>query len=110
MFKANKLCRIAKGTYYQSKAGRYGFVPPSQKEIVATLAEPDKGTVGGYWPHNNLKLTKQVAKTIEVFSSQIDQQTKNISNVLLQFCNLVYTPKIKEMSHMLEVLRTFGEI
>ncbi len=82
----------------------------SQKEIVAAFTEPDKGTVVGYSLYNSLKLTTQVAKTVEVFSSEIEQRTKNISNVLLQFCNLVYTPEVKGMIHMLEVLQNFGEI
>ena len=110
MCKAGSLCRIAKGTYYRPKTSKYGIVPPSQKEIVAAFTEPDKGTVVGYSLYNSLKLTTQVAKTVEVFSSEIEQRTKNISNVLLQFCNLVYTPEVKGMIHMLEVLQNFGEI
>ena len=93
--KAGELCKIAKGTYYRPKASKYGIVPPSQKEIVSAFTEPDKGTVVGYSLYNNLKLTTQVSKTVEVFSSALEQQTKNISNVLLQFCNLVYTPEVK---------------
>ena len=108
--KAGELCKIAKGTYYRPKASKYGIVPPSQKEIVSAFTEPDKGTVVGYSLYNNLKLTTQVSKTVEVFSSALEQQTKNISNVLLQFCNLVYTPEVKGMIHMMEVLQNFGEI
>ena len=85
--KAGELCKIAKGTYYRPKASKYGVVPPSQKEIVSAFTEPDKGTVVGYSLYNNLKLTTQVSKTVEVFSSALEQQTKNIGNVLLQFCN-----------------------
>lgn len=110
MCRAGTLCRIAKGTYYRPKMSKYGIVPPTQKEIVAAFTEPDKGTVVGYSLYNSLKLTTQVAKTVEVFSSQIEQQKKNISNVLLQFCNLVYTPEVKGMIHMLEVLQNFSEI
>ncbi|MBQ9931524.1 MAG: hypothetical protein IJO79_04150 [Firmicutes bacterium] len=110
MCKAGTLCRIARGTYYRPKASKYGMVPPSQKEIVAAFTEPDKGTVVGYSLYNSLNLTTQVPKTVEVFSSQIEQQTKNISNVFLQFCNLVYTPEVKSMIHMLEVLQNFSEI
>ena len=96
--KAGSLCKIAKGTYYRPKTSKYGIVPPSQNEIVSAFTKPDKGTVIGYSLYNNLKLTTQVSKTIEVLSSALDQQTKNISNVLLQFCNLIYTPKIKRMT------------
>ena len=113
---ADQLCKaVSEETYYQTlgrmcKTSKYGIVPPSQKEIVAAFTEPDKGTVVGYSLYNSLKLTTQVAKTVEVFSSEIEQRTKNISNVLLQFCNLVYTPEVKGMIHMLEVLQNFGEI
>lgn len=108
--KAGNLCKIAKGTYYRPKTSKYGIVPPSQREIVAAFTEQGKGTVVGYSLYNSLKLTTQVSKTIEVFSSALDQQTKNISNVLLQFCNLIYTPEVSDMVHMLEVLQNFGEI
>lgn len=108
--KAGELCKIAKGTYYRPKASKYGIVPPSQREIVAAFTEQEKGTVVGYSLYNNLKLTTQVSKTVEVFSSALEQQTKNISNVLLQFCNLIYTPEVSGMIHMLEVLQNFSEI
>lgn len=108
--KAGELCKIAKGTYYRPRVSKYGIVPPSQKEIVSAFTEPDKGTVVGYSLYNRLKLTTQVSKNVEVFSSALEQQTKNISNVLLQFCNLVYTPEVKGMIHMMEVLQNFSEI
>lgn len=108
--KTGDLCRIAKGTYYRPRKGKYGVVPPTQKEIVEFFTEPNIGTVVGYSLYNSMKLTTQVSKTVEVFSSQLQQQTKNISNVLLQFCNLVYTPEVKGMIHMLEVLKNFNEI
>lgn len=108
--KAGELCKIAKGTYYRPKVSKYGIVPPSQKEIVSTFTEPDKGTVVGYFLYNSLKLTTQLSKTVEVFSSALEQQTKNISNVLLQFCNLIYTPEVKGTIHIMEVLKNFGEI
>lgn len=110
MCKAGSLCRIAKGTYYRPKTSKYGIVPPSQKEIVAAFTEPDKGTVVGYSLYNSLKLTTQVAKTVEVLSSRMEQQTKTISNVFLQFCDLVYTPEVKRTLHVLEVLQNFSEI
>ena len=110
MCKSGTLCRIAKGTYYRPKSSKYGIVPPSQKEIIAAFTEPDKGTVVGYSLYNSLKLTTQVSKNIEVLSSQLNQQTKNISNVLLQFCDLVYTPEVKRTIHILEVLQNFSQI
>lgn len=108
--KAGTLCKIAKGTYYRPKASKYGIVPPSQREIVSAFTEPDKGTIVGYSLYNNLKLTTQISKTVEIFSSALEQQTKSISNVLLQFCNLTYTPEVNGIIHMMEVLQNFSEI
>lgn len=110
MCKSGDLCRISKGTYYRPKIGRFGVIPPSQKEIVSAFTEQETGTIVGYSLYNKLRLTTQVSKTIEVLSSQIEQQTKNISNVLLQFCNLTYSPDISGMIHMMEVLQNFDSI
>lgn len=108
--KAGSLCKIAKGTYYRPKESRFGVVSPSQKEIVSAFTEPDKGTVVGYCLYNSLKLTTQISKTVEVFSSALEQQTKRISNVQLQFCNLIFSPEVKGMIHMMEVLQNFSQI
>lgn len=108
--KAGTLCKIAKGTYYRPKASRYGIVPPSQCEIIAAFTNDKKGTVVGYSLYNHLKLTTQVSKKVEVFSSALEQQTKNIRNVSLQFYPLVYTPEVNNTIHMMEVLQDFEEI
>lgn len=108
--KAGKLCKITKETYYRPKSSKYGIVSPSQEEIVVAFTEQGKGTIVGYSLYNSLKLTTQVFKTVEVFSSALEQQTKNISNVILRFCNLIYTPEVISMIHMMEVLQNFGNI
>lgn len=108
--KSGSLCRIAKGTYYRPKIGKYGIIPPSQKNIVSAFTAQNTGTIVGYALYNQLKLTTQVSKTVEVFSSAIEQQTKSIRNVLLQFHNLNYTPEIKAAVSMLEVLQNFDQI
>ena len=108
--KAGELCKIAKGTYYRPKTSKNGIIPFSQKEIISAFTQPDKGTVVGYCLYNDLKLTTQVSKTVEVLSSALDQQTKTISNVLLQFCDLTYTPEVKDTISIMDVLQNFGRI
>ena len=83
MCKSGELSKIAKGTYYRPKTGKYGIVPPSQREIVNAFIENKCGTVIGYSLFNSLRLTTQVSKTIEVLSSQIEGQTKTIQNVFV---------------------------
>ncbi len=104
------LCRISKGTYYRPQKSKYGVVPLSQKEILAAFTEPDAGTIMGYALYNNLKLTTQIPKVIEAISSRLDCQTKTIGAVSLRFCELTYTPEIKNMVHMLDILQNFNEI
>lgn len=108
--KAGELCKLAKGTYCRPKRGKYGIIPPSQEKIVATFTENEKGTVAGYALYNKLKLTTQISKTVKVFSSALEQQTKNIGNVSVQFCNLVYTPEATGIIHMMDVLQNFDQI
>lgn len=108
--KNGALRKIAKGTYYRPKTSKYGIVPPSQKEIVSVFTEPNAGTVVGYSLYNRLRLTPQVGKTIEAFSSRLTQQTKTVSNVRLNYCNLVFTPEVKAIIHMMDVLQNFSEI
>lgn len=108
--KAGCLCKIAKGTYYRPKQGRFGIVPPSQREIVSAFTSNESGTIVGYALYNLLKLTTQVPKTVEVLSSQIDQQTKTIQNVYITQCKLSYTDEVERVVHMMNVLQNFEEI
>ena len=110
MCKAGALQRIAKGTYYRPKKSKYGIVPLPQKEIVAAFTEPDAGIVVGYTLYNELKISTQVPKTIEALSSRLDQRTRKIGGISLRSCELVYTPEVKTMIAMLEVLQNFSDI
>lgn len=108
--KSGDLCKIAKGTYFRPKTSKYGIVPPSQQEIISAFTEPDTGAVVGYSLYNRLKLTTQVTKTVEIYSARIGQQTKQIGTISLRFCDLVYTPEVRSMIYMLEVLQNFSRI
>lgn len=108
--KSGELCRLARGIYYRPKKSKYGIVPLSQKEIVSAFTEPNRGMVVGYSLYNSLKLTTQVSKTIEVYSSQIEQRTKKIGNIHIRFCDLEFTPEVKSTIQMLDVLLNFNEI
>ena len=107
---AGDLRKLAKGTYYRPKIGRYGTVPPSDQEIIKPFIEDDKGTVVGYKLYNTLNLTTQISKKIEILSSKLDQQTKTIRNVYIQHYDIDYTEENKNIIHMLDVLKNFDSI
>ena len=110
MCKTGTLCKLSKGTYYRPKLGRYGIVPPSEQEIVETFTQNKNGTIIGYRLYNQLNLTTQVPKRIEVLSSQLNQQSKTIRNIHITQHKLKYTEDVKSVIHMLEILKNFYSI
>lgn len=110
MCKSGELVKIAKGTYHIPKTGRFGIVPPSEKEIVSAFTEHGTGTVVGYSLYNTLNLTTQISKNINVMSSELEGFTKTIRNVTVHLVPLRYTETVKNMVHGLDVLQNFSSI
>ena len=106
--KAGSLCKIAKGTYYRPKPD--SDLPPSQQEIVSAFTEPDMGTIVGPALYRQLQLSQQPADTVEVLSCALEQQTRSIGNVALQFYKLTYTPQVRQTVQMMDVLQNFHKI
>ena len=110
MCKSGELIKIAKGTYHLPKIGKYGIVPPSEKEIINTFIKDGTGTIVGYSLYNALNLTTQVAKSIEVMSSALDSFTKTIRNVTVNQVQIDYSENVINMIHGLEVLQNYYNI
>ena len=110
MCKSGELVKIAKGTYHLPKVSKYGIVPPSEKEIISTFTKNGTGTIVGYSLYNSLDLTTQVAKSIEVMSSTLENLTKTIKNVVVYKVQIDYTENVKNMIHSLEVLQNYYNI
>lgn len=110
MCKSGDLVKIAKGTYHRPKVGRYGVIPPSEREIVSAFTKNGTGTIIGPSLYNRLELTTQIPKTVDVLSSSLEGTTKTIRNVRVYQVQLDYTIEIEGMIHSLEVLQNFGTI
>lgn len=110
MCESGELIKIAKGTYHLPKVSKFGIVPPSEKEIIATFTDNESGTVVGYSLYNALNLTTQVSKTITVMSSAIEGLTKSIRNVVVYQMPLKFSKEITSMIQGLEVLQNFNTI
>lgn len=110
MCKSGELVKIAKGTYHLPKVSKYGIVPPSEKEIISAFTKNGTGTIVGYSLYNALDLTTQVAKSIEVMSSTLENLTKTIRNVVVHQVQIDYTEDVKNMIHSLEVLQNYYNI
>ncbi len=110
MCKSGELSKIAKGVYYRPKVGKYGTVPPSEREIVSAFTENETGMEIGYTLYNALNLTTQVPKTVTVLSSALEGFSKSIRNVVIERQELQFTEPVKNMVGALEVFQNFSQI
>lgn len=108
--KEGKLSKVAQGTYCKSKTGRFGVLPPSEKEIVEAFTRAHTGMAIGYTLYNSLRLTTQIGKNIEVLTSGIEQRQKTIGNVHLTQCPVEFDADTEALMQMLEVLQNYREI
>lgn len=110
MCKDGTITRVAKGIYCRPKVTKFGTVPPSERELVSAFTENDQGVVIGYSLYNSLKLTTQVPKHIFVYSSLPEEGRRQIGNVVLQRCNVRFSPEVCSTVRMLDVLQHYDEI
>ncbi len=108
--KSQELMNIAKGVYHLPKKSKYGIVPPSDEEIISTFVKNKKGMVVGYSLYNQLNLTTQVSKSIQVISSNLEGFTKTIRYIKVQQVSIEFTQEMQNMIKGLEVLQNFYEI
>lgn len=105
-----EIVKISKGIYYYPKKGKYGMVPPSEKEIVDVFTKNNTGIVVGYSLYNELNLTTQIPKQIIVYSANTEGQVKNIGNVCIIQMRTNYSNNIKKRIRALEVLQNYNRI
>lgn len=110
MYKNGELGKAAKGIYYIPNVSKYGILPPSEKQIIEAFTQNETGTIIGYTMYNNLNLTTQVSKTVDVLSSALEGATKTVRNVVIRQAQLEYSEEVKKMICGLEVLQNFYEI
>ena len=110
LHKMGKLVHLTKGIYYRPKIGRFGPVPISEKEIVHHYVKNNKGMMIGYRMYNDKGLTTQVSKRIEVLSTALTEEKKNIQNVSVRKANVALTGKTVPVIEMLEILQDYRNI
>ena len=91
MCKNKELLKISKGIYYKPTITKYGMVSPTEKQIIETFTKNNTGMIIGYKMYNDLKLTTQVSKNIEILSSNLDNHLKRINHITIRKIELNYT-------------------
>ncbi len=108
--KREQLERVAKGIYCRPNITRYGKISPTEQEIIIKYVEGNKGMVVGYSMYNELNISTQVAKNIEVYSNAIQQYTQTIYNIKIRQCKLEFTQEVANTVKMFELLKNFFSI
>lgn len=103
------LVRLSKGIYTKPKLTRFGYILPTESEIILVFVEDDSGMVTGYHLFNKLKLTTQIAKNYQVFTNNSHNKS-TINNISIKEYQLTYTPSIKKIIAFLEVLASVDRI
>lgn len=110
MTKAGKLIHLTKGVYYRPKIGRFGTVPISEKEIIHHYVKNRRGLMVGYRMYNEKGITTQVSKRVEILSTALAEEKKNIQNVSVRKVSVELTQKTIPVIEMLEILQDYKKI
>ena len=108
--KSGEIERISKGIYCRPKQTRFGTILPSDREIVDLFTKQNNGVIVGYGLYNSLGVTAQISKHLTAYSSLVDEQLKQIGNVVVQKYDLDYTNEAKAVIRLLELLHHYKEI
>lgn len=107
---AGSLVHLAKGVYYRPKASRFGTVPISEKDIADFYLQNGAGIVVGYRLYNKKGLTTQIGKRMEIFSTSLKEDRKNIRNVSIRRIPVRLEKETIPVIETLEILQAYDSI
>ena len=110
MSKQGSLVHLTKGLYYRPKKSRFGTIPISEKEIIGHYTNNGRGIVIGYRLYNQKGLTTQISKRVEVLSSAVTEQKKNIQNVCVTNSGIDLTQETIPLIETMEILQNYKSI
>lgn len=104
------LANAAKGVYYIPQKSKYGIIPLSSRDIISAFTKNGKGMVVGYSLYNQLQLTTQVAKNVQILSSNLEGERKTVGNVIIRQFQVEFSPEVEKTIQGLEVLQNYFKI
>lgn len=110
MSKQGSLVHLTKGLYYRPKKSRFGTIPISEKEIIGHYTNNGRGIVIGYRLYNQKGLTTQISKRVEVLSSVVTEQKKNIQNICVTNSGIDLTQETIPVIETMEILQNYKSI
>ena len=108
--KTEKIHKIAKGVFCLPQKTKFGNLYSSEKDIVDYFVAANSGMVVGYGAFNQLGITTQISKRVEVYSNKVSECTKHLKNVSIRNVNLTFSEDNKKAIQLMEILEHFSEI
>lgn len=110
--KSGSLARVSKGIYCIPKISRFGTIKADENKFIEYFIGKNSkyGMITGYRLYNNLGLTTQISKTIELYSNIIKGATASVGNINIKYLPLAFTKEELESTELLEVLEHYFEI
>lgn len=107
---AGSLMHLTRGVYYRPKVSRFGTVPISEKEIADFYLRNGMGIIVGYRMYNKKGLTTQVGKRMEILSTSLKEERKNIRNVSIRRIPIRLEKETIPVIETLEILQAYDSI
>ena len=108
--KSENLIHLTKGVYYRPKTTRFGNIPITEKEIASHYIRNQKGLLIGYQMYNEKGITTQVGKKVEVLSTILEEDVKNIHNVSVNRIEVELDEQTIPVIETLEILQEYNKI
>lgn len=108
--KSGDVIRLSKGLYYRPKKTRYGTVPIGEKQIINHFISNNRGMMVGYRMYVKKGLTTQISKRVELLSSVVRQQRRNIGHITISKISMELTPSVISTIETFEILQNYHTI
>ena len=108
--KSGDVIRLAKGLYYRPKKTRFGTVPIGEDQIVNYFISDNRGMMIGYRMYMKKGLTTQISKRIELLSSVVREQRRNIDHITISKISMELTPPVISTIETFEILQNYQKI
>ena len=108
--KKGTLCHLTKGLYYRPRRSRFGVVPIGEQNIIDHYIENGQGMVIGYRLYNQLGLTSQISKNVELLSNALSEKRKTVSNIKVSRLDLNFDATTCRALATLEILQNYRHI
>ncbi len=108
--KSGHVIRLAKGLYYRPKKTRFGIVPIEEEQIVNHFISDNRGMMIGYRMYMKKGLTTQISKRVELLSSVVREQSRNIDHITISKISMELTPSVISTIETFEILQNYQSI